>query len=197
MGSEPEIVVGIKDRYLTIDCQKNSELSKFIYDKVKAMGTTESLIGGRFRVQLKEQDDDFTAFREVFPTSNNVEMLNQKRFDRQTFLGGAIGYNGYELVYDSWIDREKKPDADTPEMHFAIMTKTFVFDHITNETYLVITPFVTKESDLEAVYEHALADAQLMERSLHMSSVIGISSDILAKVKSEEPVPGTDRNNFV
>lgn len=196
VGSEPEIVVAIKDRCLTIDCQKNSELSKFIYDKVKAMGTTESLIGGRFRVQLKEHDDDLAAFREVFPTSNNVELLNQTRFDRQTFLGGAIGYNSYELVYDSWLGREKKPDADTPEMHFAIMTKTFVFDHITNETYLVITPFVTRESDLEAVYEHALADAQLMERSLHMSSVIGISSDILAKVRSEEPVSSTDQETF-
>lgn len=196
VGSEPEIVVDIKDKYLTIDCQRNSELSKFIYDKVKAMGKTESLIGGRFRVKVKEGNDNLAAFREIFPTSNNVELLNQKRFDRQTFLGGAIGYNSYELVYDSWIDREKKPDADTPEMHFAIMTKTFVFDHITNETYLVVTPFVTKDSDLEAVYEHALADAQLMERSLHMSSVIGISSDILAKVKSEEPVPSTDQDAF-
>jgi len=196
VGSEPEIVVAIKDRYLTIDCQKNSELSKSIYDKVKAMGTTESLIGGRFRVKIKDGNDNLSAFREVFPTSNNVELLNQKRFDRQTFLGGAIGYNSYELVYDSWIGREKKADADTPEMHFAIMTKTFVFDHITNETYMVITPFVTRESDLEAVYEHALADAQLMERSLHMSSVIGISSDILGKVRSEEPVPGTDQETF-
>jgi anthranilate synthase component 1 len=196
VGSEPEIVVDIKDKYLTIDCQKNSELSKFIYDKVKAMGNTESLIGGRFRVKAKEGTDDLATFRDIFPTSNNVELLNQKRFERQTFLGGAIGYNSYDLVYDSWIGREKKLDADTPEMHFAIMTKTFVFDHITNETYLVITPFVTEESDLEAVYEHALADAQLMERSLHMSSVIGISSDILGRVKSEEPVPSTDQEHF-
>lgn len=196
VGSEPELVVDIKDRSLTIDCQKNSELSKFIHGKVKAMGKTESLIGGRFRVQIKEQNDDLGAFREIFPTSNNVQLLNQKRFDRQTFLGGAIGYNSYDLVYDSWIGREKKPDADTPEMHFAIMTKTFVFDHITNEAYFVITPFVTKDSDLEAVYEHALADAQLMERSLHMSSVIGISSDILTRVKSEEPVPSTDQETF-
>ncbi|WP_214045349.1 anthranilate synthase component I [Methanomethylovorans sp.] len=196
VGSEPELVVAIKDRCLTIDCQKSSELSKFIYDNVKSMGTVEPLIGGRFRVQLNEQDDGLDAFRKIFPTSNNVEILNQKRFDRQTFLGGAIGYNSYELVYDSWIDREKKPDAETPEMHFAIMTKTFVFDHMTNETYLVITPFVTKESDLEAAYEHALADAQLMERALHMSSVIGISSDIMDKAKSGEPAPDTDQDTF-
>ncbi len=196
VGSDPELVVAIKDRCLTIDCQKSSELSKFIYDNIKSMGTVEPLIGGRFRVQLNEQDDGLDAFRKIFPTSNNVEILNQKRFDRQTFLGGAIGYNSYELVYDSWIDREKKPDAETPEMHFAIMTKTFVFDHMTNETYIVITPFFTKESDLEAAYEHALADAQLMERALHMSSVIGISSDIMDKAKSGEPAPGTDQKTF-
>jgi len=196
VGSEPDIVIAIKDKYLTIDCQKNSELSKFIYDKVKAMGIIESLIGGRFRIKIAEKDDDFTAFRKIFPTSNNVELLNQKRFDRQTFLGGAIGYNSYDIVYDSWICRKKKADADTPEMHFAIMTKTFVFDHITNETYLIVTPFVTKESNPEAVYEHALADAQLMERSLHMSSVISISSNIISKVKSQEPVPSSDQKSF-
>ena len=95
---------------------------------------------------------------------------------------GAIGYNSYDFVYDSWIKIDKKTDADTPDMHFAIMTKTFVFDHITDETYIVITPFVTEESDLEAVDDHACADARLMERSLHMSAVIGISDNILGKV---------------
>ena len=53
VGSEPEIVVAIRDRYLTIECQKNSELSKFIYDRVKAMGKTESLVGGQIQSKNK------------------------------------------------------------------------------------------------------------------------------------------------
>ncbi len=196
VGSDPEIVVSIKDRFLTIECQQNSELTKYIYGKVKAMGETESLIGGKIRVKVEEGKDALDAFRDIFPTSNETVLLNQKRFDRQTFLGGAIGYNSYDFVYDSWLGIEKKEDADTPDMHFAIMTRTFVFDHITNETYMVVTPFITDESDLEAVYEHAHADAQLMERSLHMSSVIGISEDVLGNVKSEEPVPNTDQETY-
>lgn len=195
-GSEPEIVVSIKDSFLTIECQISSELSQYIYRRVKAMGPTESLIGGRYRVRIEEGMDALDAFRDIFPTSNDTVLLNRKRFDRQTFLGGAIGYNSYDLVYGSWLGIDKKPDADTPDMHFAIMTKTFVFDHMTGETYIVITPFVTEESDLEAVYGHACADARLMERSLHMAAVIGISDSILGNVDTEEPVPDTDQETF-
>ncbi|AFV24253.1 anthranilate synthase component I [Methanolobus psychrophilus R15] len=195
-GSEPEIVVSIKDRFLTIECQISSELSQYIYRRVKCMGRMEPLIGGRYRVKIEDGKDALDAFRDIFPTSNDAVLLNRKRFDRQTFLGGAIGYNSYDFVYDSWLDIGKKPDADTPDMHFAIMTKTFVFDHMTGETYIVISPFVTGESDLEAVYEHACADSRLMERSLSMASVIGISDSILGKVNAEEPVPDTDQETF-
>ncbi len=195
VGYEPEMVVSIKDRYLTIECQMNSELTKHIYDKLRSMGDVESLIGGKFRVKIGKDDDALAAFRRIFPTSNDTVILNQKRFDRQTFLGGAIGYNSYDLVYDPWLDIDKKPDADTPDMHFAIMSKTFIFDHITNETYIVITPFVTEVSELNAVYDHACTEAQLMERSLQMASVIGINEDIPA-ADPEEPVANTGQEEY-
>ncbi|WP_406670881.1 anthranilate synthase component I [Methanolobus sp. ZRKC4] len=194
-GADPEIVVSIKDRFLTIECQQNSELTKYIYRNVKSMGNIESLIGGKFRLKISEDEDALAAFRKIYPTSNDTILLNQKRFDRQTFLGGAIGYNSYDFVYDSWLGMEKKGDAETPDMHFSIMTKTFVFDHITNETCMVVTPFVTEESDLDAVYEHALSEALLMERSLQMASVIGISEDIPA-TDSEKPVANMDQDAY-
>ncbi|MDY0388222.1 MAG: anthranilate synthase component I [Methanolobus sp.] len=190
VGYEPEMVVSIKDKYLSIECQMNSELTKHIYNKFKSMGNVESLVGGKFRVKVSEGDDALAAFRKIYPTSTDITLLNQKRFDRQTFQGGAIGYNSYDLVYDSWLDIDKKPDADTPDMHFAIMSKTFVFDHISNETYIVITPFVTEASDLDAIYEHAHSEALLMERSLQMASVIVISKDIPA-FDPEKPVANT------
>lgn len=196
VGSEPEMAVAIQDRFLTIECQQTSELTKYIYEKVKAMGITESLIGSKIKVKIEEGEDALDAFRNIFPTSNDTYLLNGNRFDRQTFLGGAIGYNSYDYVYDSWLGKEKKADADTADMHFAIMSKTFVFDHLENETYMILTPFVTDTSDLDAVYEHAHADAQLMERSLRMASVISISEDIAASETAEEPVPNTDQGTF-
>ncbi|WP_406660065.1 anthranilate synthase component I [Methanolobus sp. ZRKC3] len=196
VGSEPEMIVSIQDKYLTIECQQSSELTKYIYGKVKAMGDTESLIGGKIKVKVEDGKDALDAFRNIFPTSNETVLLNEKRFDRQTFLGGAIGYNSYDYVYDSWLGIEKKPDADTADMHFAIMSKTFVFDHVTNETYMVLTPFVTDNSDLDAVYEHAHADAQLMERSLRMAAVISISEDIPASANAEKTVANMDQDTF-
>lgn len=196
VGSEPEVVVAIKDHYITLDCQMNSNLSKFIYNKAKLMGKTESLLGGRFKVSISSDEDCFNVFSNLFPTNNGITLLNSKHFDRQTFLGGAIGYNSYDLVYNSWIKHEKKSDSTVNEMHFAIMTKTFVFDHITNDVHLVLTPFIDENSDLNDVYENALSDAQLMERSLHMASVIGISSDFLQTVQAHIPDTNMDQPTF-
>ena len=47
-------------------------------------------------------------------------------------------------------------------MQFALTTRTFVFDHLENETYIVITPFVTGESDPDEVYDRALSDAKVL-----------------------------------
>ncbi len=195
VGYEPEMVVSVKDRHITIECPMNSELTKNIYYKLRSMGKVEPLIGGKFRVKMSDEDDALAAFRKIYPTSTDTILLNQKRFDRQTFLGGAIGYNSYDLVYDSWLDIDKKPDASTPDMHFAIMSKTFVFDHITNDTYIVITPFVTEMSDLNDVYDNACSEAQLMERSLQMASVIGISEDI-PSTDPERPVANIERDMY-
>ena len=98
----------------------------------------------------------------MFPTADGVKLLNQSRFDRQTFLGGAIGYNSYDIVYDCWLDIEKSFESDIPDMQFALTTRTFVFDHLENETYIVITPFVTGESDPDEAYDKALSDAQVL-----------------------------------
>jgi len=45
------------------------------------------------------------------------------------------------MVYDCWLDIPSRK-SETPDAQFAITTKTVVFDHLTGETYIVITPFV-------------------------------------------------------
>ena len=79
---------------------------------------------------------------------------------RQTFLGGAIGYTAYDAIYDSWLGVEKGFESEIPELQYLLVSKSFVFDHLTEEVYIVITPFVSPGSDAGKVYEEALSEAE-------------------------------------
>ena len=46
--------------------------------------------------------DTMDAIRNAFAMTG-VKFIGNG-FDRQTFLGGAIGYCAYDMVYDCWLD---------------------------------------------------------------------------------------------
>ena len=71
------------------------------------------------------------------------ELLNAKLFERHTFLGGAIGYTAYDAIYESWLGVEKGFKSEIPELQYLLVSKTFVFDHLTDEIYIAVTPLVT------------------------------------------------------
>ena len=106
--------------------------------------------------RIRSGFDTMDAIRSAFSASG----LKFKGigFDRQTFLGGAIGYCSYDMVYDCWLDIPQKK-SQTPDAQFALTTKTVVFDHLTNETFIVITPFILDGDNAEDIYNKALEDA--------------------------------------
>ncbi|MBW6470814.1 MAG: anthranilate synthase component I [Methanosarcinaceae archaeon] len=182
VGSDPDLIVSIKDRDLTLTYPENSKLVNYIRSKIGSLCVIESDDPGVLRTRINEGTDVLDAFRAVFPTANGTNLLNQKRFDRQTFLGGAIGYNGYDIVYDCWLDIENELESGIPDMQFALTTKTFVFDHLTGETYIVVTPFVAENNDMEAAYDQALSDAQELYEHLELA----------AETKNDQVIPQVD-----
>ena len=124
----------------------------------------------------------FDALRLAFPPANGMELLNAKRFDRQTFLGGAIGYTAYDAIYDSWLGVEKGFESEIPELQYLLVSKTFVFDHLTDEIYIAVTPLVNPGSDAGNLYEKALLEAErlcstLKETALYGDSIEAVVSD--------------------
>ena len=93
----------------------------------------------KFTAAIPQGKDSFDALRLAFPPANGMELLNAKRFDRQTFLGGAIGYTAYDAIYDSWLGVEKGFESEIPELQYLLVSKTFVFDHLTDEIYIAVT----------------------------------------------------------
>jgi anthranilate synthase component 1 len=104
------------------------------------------------------------AIRAAF-CANGVKFIG-KSFDRQTFLGGAIGYCAYDMVYDCWLGINPKKSV-TPDAQFALTTRTVVFDHLTEETFIIMTPFVLDGDNAGEIYQKAMAYAR------HLASKIG------------------------
>ncbi len=154
VGAEPDALVTVKDRMMTLDYSQRTGLIEYIEKSLSKVCDS-----GR----IKDGFDTMDAVRSAFATSD-VKFIGTG-FDRQTFLGGAIGFCAYDMVYDCWLDTRARKST-TPDAQFALTTKTVVFDHLTDETYMVITPFVIDGDDPLDVYMKAQSDALKLESSI-------------------------------
>lgn len=199
VGNDPDAVLKISDRKISLELlnQKASPLFKAICAKMEEVCGPETAEkekeakkteakknegSGKFTAAIPEGKDVFDALRLAFPPANGIELLNSRRFERQTFLGGAIGYTAYDAIYDSWLGVEKGFESDIPELQYLLVSKSFVFDHLTEEVYIVVTPFVSPGSDAGKVYEEALLEA---ERLCSIIQKADLPED-MAKASAEE-----------
>ena len=151
VGAEPDAIVTVRNRVITLDYPQRTVLIEFIGSSLSKVCDFDGKAG-----KIKDGFDTMDALRSAFAASG-VKFIG-KGFDRQTFLGGAIGFCAYDMVYDCWLDIPAKK-SNTPDAQFALTTKTVVFDHLTDDKYIVITPFVLNGDDAEKVYRKAQADA--------------------------------------
>ncbi|VVB93839.1 Anthranilate synthase component 1 [uncultured archaeon] len=165
VGALPDAVITIKNRLITLEYTHRTNLIKLIESSLSEVCDSGK---GKER-RLKPGFDTMDAIRAAFAASN-VKFIG-KSFDRQTFLGGAIGFCAYDMVYDCWLDIPQK-ENNTPDAQFALTTKTVVFDHLTDETYIVVTPFVMKGDNPEAVYQAAKADAEKLAIVIKNANVL-------------------------
>ncbi len=154
VGAEPDALVTVKDRMVTLDYSQRTGLIEFIEGSLSRVCDSG---------KIKDGFDTMDAVRSAFAASD-VKFIGTG-FDRQTFLGGAIGFCAYDMVYDCWLDTQARKST-TPDAQFALTTKTVVFDHLTDETYMVMTPFVLDGDDPSDVYMMAQSDALKFESSI-------------------------------
>lgn len=186
VGNDPDAVVRIGDRKISLELL-NPNASPFfeeVRSKIKDTCGSETIeenpekenseLGNlKFTAPLPQGKDGFDALRLAFPPANGMGLLNAQRFDRQTFLGGAIGYTAYDAIYDSWLGVKKGFESEIPELQYLLVSKTFVFDHMTEEIYIVITPFVNPGSDAEEIYEKAFLEAKNLYTILKEAALSG------------------------
>lgn len=197
VGNDPDAVIEISDRKVSLELLNPNALPFFeeVRSKIeKACGPeavkeenpekeNSELKNVKFTAPVPNGKDAFDTLRLAFPPANGMRLLNAQRFDRQTFLGGAIGYTAYDAIYDSWLGIKKGFESQIPELQYLLVSKTFVFDHVTKEIYIVITPFVNPGSDAGEIYEKALLEA---ERLCSILKEAALSKDSIEAVLSGE-----------
>ncbi|MEA1908723.1 MAG: anthranilate synthase component I, partial [Euryarchaeota archaeon] len=119
VGSDPDAVVTVRGRRISFECQSELPLTHHI-----ASSLAEVCDGGDGGGDGSNDGDD-NDYGEIRPEYNVLdalkaiipatEVLRSKTFDRQVFLGGAIGYYGYDIVYDCWLDINRRKSAATPD----------------------------------------------------------------------------------
>lgn len=153
VGSAPDAIVTVKNRKVSLDYSHRTNLTGLIESSLSKICDLKNGKTGT----LRDGFDTMDAVRSAFSASG--VKFKGVGFDRQTFLGGAIGFCAYDMVYDCWLDIPPGKSL-TPDAQFALTTKTVVFDHLTNETFIVITPFIIGGDDAREVYKKALDDAE-------------------------------------
>ena len=76
------------------------------------------------------------------------------------FLGGAVGYIGYDVVrfFEPTVPIHSRDDLKIPEMMFMIPRMLLVFDHRFRKLRLIYNAYIDEKTSADKAYERAEAD---------------------------------------
>jgi anthranilate synthase component 1 len=97
-----------------------------------------------------------------------VAPLHEVAQDLPCFLGGAVGYLGYDLV--RFFERLPDTGSDEltlPDLHLLVTDTLIVFDHVRHRLLLCANAPVPPGSDLDAAYDEAIARLDAVEAQVH------------------------------
>ena len=108
--------------------------------------------------QLAAGEDPLHVVAAEIERYQPVAPLHDMGLDLPYFLGGAVGYLGYDLVRFF----ERLPDTTTaglnlPDLHLLVTDTLIVFDHVRHRLIVVANAHVPPGCDLDAVYDDAVA----------------------------------------
>ncbi|HTB62639.1 MAG TPA: anthranilate synthase component I [Opitutales bacterium] len=77
--------------------------------------------------------------------------------DKPPFMGGAVGFLGYEYVHriEPTVPLPKKDDLGMPVMYYMIIDRVVAFDHVKQMARLVVNAFIPTGSDARVAYAKA------------------------------------------
>lgn len=154
VGANPDAVMQINGRDLSLRYTTYTPLIAHIHSRLKRVcdaTDTGSAIEGR----LKEGFDVLDSLRELMP---QVRYDSTPISERQVFQGGALGFLGFDIVYDCHLDIPKRHESQVPDIQLLLTSAVVIFDHLENRMHIAITPFIptdAQDADISSIYDDA------------------------------------------
>ena len=120
--------------------------------EISATGREVMLRSADGRQESKTVDDPLEVLREEL---NRIQVAHLDHAELPPFVGGAIGYAGYDVVrYVEHLPNAPADDRKLPDMSFAFYDRMVIFDHIKKTLTIVVMADVSG-SDHDAAYDGA------------------------------------------
>jgi anthranilate synthase component 1 len=135
------------------------------------------------------------------PLRELEQILSRFKFvpprDVPHFLGGAVGYIGYDVVrfFEPTVPIHPRDDLKIPEMIFMIPRNLLVFDHRFRKLRLIYNAHIDGEMSADKAYERAEADLKTTLAKLSKPRVLE-PIDATAAAKLPSPASNTTRPEF-
>jgi anthranilate synthase component 1 len=123
-----------------------------------------SAYGNRVKVVDGENVEEYPSENPLEDLRNRVQRVSVAHADDlPPFIGGAVGYAGYDVVrYCERLPHAPEDDRELPDLSFAFYDRMIVFDHVT-KTVTVIAMADVSAGNIDAAYEAAGA---VVERTI-------------------------------
>jgi anthranilate synthase component 1 len=116
------------------------------------------LVGGKDPLHILAAEMD--RYRPVAP-------LHQVARDLPPFLGGAVGYLGYDMVrFFERLPETGVDELNLPDLHLLITDTLVIFDHVLNCLLIVANAPLLPGTDFDAAYDDAIARLDALEARL-------------------------------
>lgn len=154
VGSNPDAVMQVKGRNMSLRYTTYTPLIAHIHSRLKRVCDVTDT-GSAIEGCLKEGFDVLDSLRELMP---QVIYESTPISDRQVFQGGALGFLGFDIVYDCHLDIPKRHESQIPDIQLLLTSAVVIFDHLENRMHIAVTPFIpagAQDADISGIYDDA------------------------------------------
>lgn len=131
-----------------------------------------ALIEARGRRTIVTDQGGSTTFEDADPLAKLADLLGRYQTAHPVglprFLGGAVGYAGYDIArhYEGTLASPPPDDRNLPDLQFGIYDKMVVFDHVRKLAHVIVHARTEAGESPDAAYDTACREIEAIVESL-------------------------------
>ena len=130
---------------------------------ISAYGNTLWTVIGNEKTE-ETVDDPIAALRERL---RSTKMASVEGLKNQPFVGGAIGYAGYDVIrYAEHLPNAPHDDRKIPDLSFSFYDRMVVFDNVTKTMIVIGLARIQPDQDLKQIYDDTTAKVDKLVEDL-------------------------------